>query len=115
MTLLLEPYRSPNFFRRKRHKLNRSDIFSPKDEAKQALKVEIKSRIEKRQAESNLKVTNNKRSPFLKKVFSKDSMVGGSFQNNSTHKHFDKPNSSQKLNCEQKINSPNRSPSPKRS
>lgn len=39
----------------------------PKNEAKQALKVEIKSRIEKRNLESSTKVTENKRSKISKK------------------------------------------------
>lgn len=78
----------------KRPKLIRSDILSLKDKAKQALKVEIKSRIEKRQPELNLQVTENKRLPFSKKNFSKNFAVDKSFQNNFMQTYFEKSNSS---------------------
>lgn len=52
-----DPYQSPNVLKKKELNCTNMMFLSPKDEAEQALKVEIKSHIEKRIIESNLKVT----------------------------------------------------------
>lgn len=59
MTCFLDPYWSINYSKAKDLNWTRSDVLSPKDEATQALKVEIKYCIEKRNVDSNPKLTES--------------------------------------------------------